>query len=515
MAKHFAKGKGIAEVRTDRGVIRGYEYGEAVIFKGIPYAKAHRFHRPEPVPVWEGVLDCTSYGYVCPIRTPGKPNGEVNIPHRYWVQNEDCQNLNLWTPALDGKKRPVMVWLHGGGFSDGSSIEQAAYDGYNMAVFGDAVVVSINHRLNILGYFDLSDFGPEYENSGNAGTDDIIAALRWIRANIAAFGGDPDNVCLFGQSGGGMKITALLQSPEADGLYHKGIVMSGVINGMGEAAGSGKPLAEEMMSELGIKSVKELEEVPYDRLQSAYQKVSPEIQRAGGYVGCAPHPNRYCVSLAEGFRAETKDIPLLVGTVLSEMTGFVTLPGFEGDTSDEESYLALAKLIGDDAAQKLAPLYRAAYPGHPLSELIKVDLLMRPATRAYIARRAALNQCTWAYFFDKHYPRMENSPAWHCADIPYVFHNADLVEYTQEEGMEELEAQIFAAVMAFARASDPNHALIPSWEPSTGETEKLLYLGDRCAVLPNNDHAFLDAAAPILFPIVMRMIMEQFEKLQH
>ena len=152
------------------------------------------------------------------------------MPHRYWPMDENCLNLNVWTPGSDGEGRPVLVWLHGGGFFAGSSIEQVAYDGANMSRLGNAVVVSINHRLNVLGYFDLSDFGEEYENSGNAGGDDIIAALAWIRENIGAFGGDPKNVTVFGQSGGGAKVTTLLQSPAADGLYAKGIVMSGVIS---------------------------------------------------------------------------------------------------------------------------------------------------------------------------------------------------------------------------------------------------------------------------------------------
>ena len=192
-----------------------------IYFKGIPYAKARRFHAPEPVERWDGILEATSYGYVCPLLELPKPYGELNIPHRYWIMNEECQNLNVWTPACDGEKRPVMVWLHGGGFEAGSAIENIAYEGENMCRIGQVVVVSINHRLNLLGYFDLSAYGSEYANSGNAGTDDIIMALQWIQDNIANFGGDPENVTLFGQSGGGAKITTLLQTPKADGLFAK------------------------------------------------------------------------------------------------------------------------------------------------------------------------------------------------------------------------------------------------------------------------------------------------------
>ena len=147
------------------------------------------------------------------------------VPHMYWSEKEDCQNLNIWTPSIrDGRKRPVMVWLHGGGFSAGSSIEQLAYDGENLSRAGDVVVVSVNHRLNVLGYLDLSPFGEKYQDSANAGNLDLIAALEWIRDNIEGFGGDPENVTLFGQSGGGVKVWSLLQMPEADGLFHKGII---------------------------------------------------------------------------------------------------------------------------------------------------------------------------------------------------------------------------------------------------------------------------------------------------
>ena len=283
-----------ALVQTDRGRIRGYEHDGLRIFKGIPYAKARRFHAPEPAEPWPGVFDASNYGYVCPLLTNDPPRGELYVPHRFWPMDENCLNLNIWTPAAEEAKRPVLVWLHGGGYEAGSSIEQTAYDGENLSRTGNTVVVSINHRLNILGYFDLSDFGDEYANSGNAGGEDIIAALRWIRENIAAFGGDPENVTVFGQSGGGAKVTTLLQSPAADGLFAKGVVMSGVIGPvLADAEGTGKELAEAVMKELGIRSVKELEQADYAAFARAYRKVRPALKAAGKYTGGCPHPNQY------------------------------------------------------------------------------------------------------------------------------------------------------------------------------------------------------------------------------
>ena len=199
-------------VATTKGKLRGCQLDGTYIFQGIKYADAKRFGMPCPVKPWEGVKDALSYGYVCPLLNQDVPNGELMVPHRYWPMNENCQYLNIWTQSLEkSAKKPVMVWLHGGGFAAGSSIEQVAYDGENMSKYGDVVVVSLNHRLNILGYMNLSGYGEKYANSGNAGSADMVAALRWIHDNIESFGGDPDNVTLFGQSGGGMKVWSLMQ----------------------------------------------------------------------------------------------------------------------------------------------------------------------------------------------------------------------------------------------------------------------------------------------------------------
>ena len=224
------------------------------------------------------------------------------VPHRYWPKSEDCQYLNIWSPAIgEEAKKPVMVWLHGGGFAAGSSIEQVAYDGFNLCNFGDVVVVSINHRLNILGYLDLSPYREKYQNSGNAGNADLVAALQWIHDNIAAFGGDPDNVTLFGQSGGGGKISSLLQTPAADGLFHKCIIMSGIADGIMFQEGDSRPLVDGMLKELGLTAdeVDKIEKLPYEQLAAAYNKVSPDIRAAGGYVGCAPVPNGYYVGRSQ------------------------------------------------------------------------------------------------------------------------------------------------------------------------------------------------------------------------
>ena len=189
MARKFCYDE-VPVVQTKAGQLKGYQLDGVYIFKGIPYAKAERFQMPEPVDEWEGVREACSYGFVCPLLTQDTPKSELMVAHRYWPQDENCLNLNIWTKSLSAEaKKPVMVWLHGGGYVAGSSIEQIAYDGFSMCDKGDVVVVSINHRLNILGFLDLSPFGEKYQNSANAGLADIVASLQWIQENIAAFGG--------------------------------------------------------------------------------------------------------------------------------------------------------------------------------------------------------------------------------------------------------------------------------------------------------------------------------------
>ncbi len=216
-------------VQVEAGMLRGFRDGKTTVFLGIPYADAERFELPQPVQPWQGVKSAQAWGPVCPIvnmTAPGRD--EFVFPHRYWLQNEHCQVLNIWTQSLSpAAKKPVMVWMHGGGFTNGSSMEAYAYDGKNLSEFGDVVVVSMNHRLNIIGTLDLSAYGPEYAQSRYTGTADLLASLQWVHDNIQNFGGDPGNVTIFGQSGGGSKAARMMHTPTAKGLFHKVVCESG------------------------------------------------------------------------------------------------------------------------------------------------------------------------------------------------------------------------------------------------------------------------------------------------
>jgi len=205
-----------AIVPTEYGKVRGYIHHGIFTYKRIPYAKSERFQAAQKPASWEGVRSSMSYGPVCPTDVTTTVYDEIEFPfqHNWGYTNENCQSLNVWTPKInDGKKRPVMVWLHGGGFTAGSSVELPSYDGENLAQNGDVVVVTVNHRLIILGFLDLSAYGDKYKGSANAGLTDLAMALQWVKQNITQFGGDPNNVTIFGQSGGGGKVTSLMNAP--------------------------------------------------------------------------------------------------------------------------------------------------------------------------------------------------------------------------------------------------------------------------------------------------------------
>ncbi|MCM1254418.1 MAG: carboxylesterase family protein [Clostridium sp.] len=520
MEKEFVYDEDTALVETRCGKVRGYFYDDVYIFKGIPYAKAKRFHAPKPVEPWEDVFQATSYGYVCPLMELPKPSGELLVPHRYWVMNEDCQNLNIWTPGLDGKKRPVMVWLHGGGFTDGSSIEQIAYEGGNMCKLGQVVVVSVNHRLNILGYCDFSSFGEEYENSGNAGTDDIVAALQWLHDNIEKFGGDPENVIVFGQSGGGAKVTTLLQTPAADGLYAKGINMSGVIGGpaLMDAQGSGEKLGYALMKELNVADIKELETVPYAALVTAYHKVMPALAQAGEYVGGAPYVNDFYKGepVKNGFRKETAHIPLLVGSVFGEFASFAPAPYKRAKLTREEGIRIVEKELGSKEAKELIRLFEEVYPERNPVDIMTMDFLFRMPEIAYIRERSKCSGGIWSYLFNLDMNFDGGRTPWHCADIPYFFHNTQFAPYTQEAGVtERIEKLMFDSIMAFAKTGNPQNPETPKWAASTPDKEYTLVIGKETAVRENFDHKLVPVLERCMKSVYEKNMERQMENVQH
>ena len=318
-------------VEVTSGKLRGFRDASTSTFLGIPYAEAERFEMPRPVNPWDGIRTAQAWGPVCPIPAMRAPSrNEFVFPHRYWLENEACQVLNIWTPnASTGAKKPVMFWMHGGGFTDGSSMESYAYDGKNLSEFGDVVVVSVNHRLNIIGTLDLSAYGAQYENSRFTGMADLVAALQWVQQNIAQFGGDPGNVTIFGQSGGGSKAARLMHMPAAKGLFQKAIAQSG--GGLNYrtvepamAIQRQQAIAAATLKELGLdgSQIDRLKKVPYKRPDHrGYCRIAHGgsggrcgWRRLGRVIADDKYVMREICDWADA-------IPLMAGTVFSEMQG--------------------------------------------------------------------------------------------------------------------------------------------------------------------------------------------------
>jgi len=470
-----------AVVSTESGKVRGYYYDGNYIFKGIPYATAKRFQMPTEVAPWEGIMDVTNYGYVSPVLHYEKPATELHIPHQYWIENEDCQNLNVWSTDLSPQSlRPVFVWIHGGGFSDGSSIEAPFYDGSSLTKSADCVVVSINHRLNIFGYLDLSDFGPEYENSGNSGMMDIIASLKWIKKNIQNFGGDPNCVTICGQSGGGGKVTAILQMPQADGLYERAIIMSGeVASHDGEITQSSKACVEAMMEYLHITDVHELNTISRHALIEAYNSVSPGLAAKGLSIGCMPTRNKEFLGnpLRVGWRRESL-VPLIMGSNLGEFSCFNTRGIDKSQITEEEGRKYITNLLGEEDAEKIIHAFKHAYPYRNPIDILFTDWLFRRPTSEHAKRRATAGGTVYTYLFEVDFPMDGGKTPWHSSDIPFVMHNVECMPAADSIRNKCIQDRISKHLAAFMRTGDPNYGATSGWEPVNSNHETTLIIGE-------------------------------------
>ena len=471
-------------VETDKGMIRGYMLNEMFHFLGIPYAKARRFEMPEECDPWDAVLDTQDYGFLCPQLPDREVKGNLAFPKRYWLEREDCQTLNIWTESLDpGEKMPVVVWLHGGGFSKGSCLELEAYDGENIGRYGHVVSVSINHRLNILGFLDLSDYGNQYACSGNVGMEDIVAALRWIQKNISRFGGDPENVTIFGESGGGGKVSTLLQMGDADGLYHKAIIESGVLASLGrsprEEKEEKKAFAKAVVEAIG--GIDQLTRASYQEMMDAVARVSNHnpfvnwgpVPLCGSYIGDA---------WSVGFRKEANDIPVICGSVFQELVPRNDDFREKELLSDDERYQAVVNAYGTEAAPLIRKAFEKAYPEFNLYYASLADCMVRRPTKKYcMLRRESGAKATYNFMFAHETMYKGGLLSTHADELSFVFHNVEYNPSQFAEGRELLlQDQIFHAWMQFARTGNPNHPGIPEWKP----------------LLPNENNCFVFSKAP-------------------
>jgi len=499
MVKHFLCTDSEPVVRTKQGKLRGYLYDNVYHFLGIKYADARRFQPPEPVAPWEGVKNAFQYGYVASTLNSETLRAGRPGPHLFWPASEHCQYLNVWTKSLDSmSKMPVMVWIHGGGNVFGSPFGDGVSEGDNLARFGDVVVVSINHRLNALGYLDLSSFSDRYLNSGNAGTEDLVASLNWVRENIAAFG-DPGNVTIFGQSGGGGKVSALGQVPVADGLYHKTIVMSGTGTTVFlKEFRNDRELALGVLSDLNLKEneVQELETVPFVILARSLNRVIGNLLREEKPVQrWGPLVNGYYTGspMDAGFGSHAKSLPLLVGSVIAEHGQNVNVPGKHALTPQARRELVREKFGAH--ADRAIELFKKAYPGKNECDLLAMDFSLRTSVLRYADRRLEESDApVYTYLLTLEFPGNGDRPAWHCADIPFVFRTCERDPAFQIEGgeTERLEDRMSGAFVSFARTGSPAHVLLSDWRPYTGENRETMIFDRTSEFRSGHDRALID-----------------------
>lgn len=478
----LSKTEGVAD--TAYGKVRGFIDEGTYTFRGIPYAKAERFGMPEAPEAWDDVRNCVVYGPTAPITKMTSPDGgDFLIPHRYWAQNEDCQNLNIWTQSLDPEaKKPVMVWFHGGGFTNGSAIEGVAYDGKNLSEYGDVVVVTVNHRLNVLGYLDLSKYGEEYKYSGNAGTADLVASLEWVQENIANFGGDPENVTIFGQSGGGRKVLSMMMTPEAEGLFDRAVVQS--TNTSYQSQEAAQLVAAYTLENLGLTEdqVEELKDVPYDALDEAasqaQKRVNEELGKGGSWMPVIDGDYLPAAPLEGGLQEWTKEVPLMIGSVFGETNSFAEVdPNAvnKNDWTEEEVGKKLEEKFGEKAGAVLEA-FREAWPEKKDANAYYVDDSKRRAAIQVVEERSKFGaEDNYIFLLSYESPVDGGVTMWHCGEIPLIFHNLDLLgvgaSYGNSPEAYRLQDEMCSAWVNFAKNGDPNGENVPEWSTYTAQKE--------------------------------------------
>ncbi len=490
-ARGGAKADGSGPIaNTSSGKIKGALQGKTMSFKGVPYGastEGSRFMPPAKPQAWTGVRDALELAPASP-QNPSNliPESMAQQPAADAHGTEDCLHLNVWTNSLNGK-RPVMVWFHGGGYSAGSA-NWKMYDGGNLAAKHDVVVVTVNHRLNVFGYLYLADLGGEkYAQSSNVGMLDIIQSLEWVRDNIANFGGDPNNVTIFGQSGGGGKVSTLMGMPGAKGLFHHAIAMSGS-NVMGTTRERANRGVEAYLKTLNLKpnQIDQLQSMPIAQLLQAMRdtrglNLSPVLD--GRTLPAAPFD-----PVAS---AITANVPFMIGSTETEITWNAAYKGEEIDDAELHKRVVNATKLDDARADELIAVYKKGRPGRtPLDYwlILGTDVSnFRTGTDTEAERKAmAAGAPIYKYYFQWYSPvRGGVLRSYHTLDIPFVYRNADICESMTGTGKDRyaLEDKMSAAWVAFARTGNPNNKLIPKWAPFTMEQRATMIWNNECKVV--------------------------------
>jgi para-nitrobenzyl esterase len=497
-----------AFAKTQYGKVRGFLVDGVLTFKGVPYGQTtageNRWLPAKPPAPWTDEYPALAYGANCPQTLHPWTSIEQTFLFDWddgW-QSEDMLKLNIWTPSLSGK-RPVMFYMHGGGFSFGSSYELPSHDGAQMARHHDVVQVSVNHRLNVLGFLDASEIGgAAYEDSVNVGMTDLVAALQWVRNNIENFGGDPDRVMIYGQSGGGSKVTTLMGMPSASGLFHRASAQSGG-GGNIPTREQQKELARLVMKDLGLASndIQSLQKMECSKLFAAGNAAAAKINPSGAAmgpgapgkprVGWSPCVDGKVINMRSFFDAApeiSKQVPMLIGSVSEEGNQMSSRP------TEQEWHANLAKTYGDEKATAIAGALRNAYPAKQIQTLSYI-CSGRPGLNGLSMRNNVVKMAklkhelhaapAYAYYFTWQTPMLDGLPgAWHTAELQFCFDNTKRCE--QGTGNTH-EAQVLAKKMAsswaaFAANGDPNIPGLP-WQPTDPETNKTMLWDNDCRMV--------------------------------
>jgi len=496
-------------VETASGRVKGITSDGVHVFKGIPYGAstsgANRFMPPRKPEPWVGVREAVTYAGRSPQAPAAQQRPELATvwgPVDTLPVGEDCLTLHVWTPGLDNARRPVMVWLHGGAFSYGSA-NSPRYDSTRLARRNDVVVVAVNHRLNIFGHLDLSQVGGErFAQSGNAGVLDLIAALEWVREHAARFGGDPGNVTIFGQSGGGGKVSALLAMPRAKGLFHKAIIQSGASVRFAERERTTR-LADAVLKHLGLRSdqFEALQALPLERLQEAVVPAQATLPRPryplldrynfGPVIDGSLLPQQ---PFDPGAPAVSDDVPLMIGDTKDESAIFLAPDDavWNRTISEEDLHKRVAAVAGD-AADSLLAYYKRRDPFATAADrLITALTASNFAVRSVLLaeRKAARGRApVWKYSFDWETPafggRLKSS---HSVEVPFVFDTLGVIgEAHHKPQAQALADRVSRTWATFARNGDLANEAIPAWPAYTAGRRATMLFDDECRVSDDPD----------------------------
>ena len=478
---------------TVYGDIQGYKDGAIYTFKGIQYAQAERFMPPTAPQKHEGVLKCRVYGPKAPqtqtFDWDGNPQTDYAFGNQFIrepMDEEGCLVLNVWTKGInDGKKRPVFVWIHGGGYSSGSGHDLPCYEGRALAEKGDVVTITLNHRLNLLGYADLTALGGVFSNSVNLGMQDIVKALEWVRDNIAYFGGDPGNVTIAGQSGGAGKVSTLLAMPSAHGLFHKAIIQSGstLRHALPETT---RPVGEAFAKYLGFSAAnpEKVNDYTYAELLEAYGKVTSEGRSpmSGLRLIGAPVVDGNILP-RHPFDPDapeiSKDIPVIIGTDFNEFS-------FENTPMTEAEAAAVLQERYGDRTQEYIETFRKVYPEKTPREMVAIDLSFTPGAIRQASLKSRQDAKVYAYLFTWQ-PTTNYLAASHGMELPFMFNNVmlqpEMTGNTPEAHV--LEDIMSSAWISFMKTGNPSTPQL-AWEPFTEERPATMIFDDQCRIRVND-----------------------------